>query len=133
MLYLQNQLTQKEIAKKVDVSEKTMSKWANDEHWETMRKSLMTSKSEMLAFLYDVLSKLRQKINEQDGIGDSKTADMVVKYTASIKSLETETSIAELMEAGKLFHKHLQQFDPQLAMTMLNHYDGFIKERIKQF
>lgn len=133
MLYLANQLTQKEIAVKVGVTEKTMSKWVNENHWEKLRKSLLTTKSEMLAFFYDVLSKLKEKINSEDGIGDSKDADKVVKYTAAIRSLETETSIAELMEAGKLFHKYLQSIDPKLALDMLNHFDSFIKDRLKHF
>ena len=133
MLYMQNQLSQKEIAVKVGVTEKTITQWKEKYCWEQLRKSLLTTKGEILRFLYNVLDKLKQKIESEDGIGDSKMADMVVKYTASIKSLETETSISVLMEAGMQFHKFMQSVDPAKALEVLNNYDAFIKEKIKRF
>lgn len=133
MLYMQNQLAQKEIAAKVGVNEKTISLWKDKYCWEQLRKSLLTTKAEVLRFLYNVLDKLKTRIENEDGIGDTKQADMVVKYTAAIKSLETETSVAQLMEAGQRFHKFLQAMDPALALTVLNHYDSFIKDSLKRF
>lgn len=133
MLYMQNQLSQKEIAVKVKVAEKTICAWKEKYCWEQLRKSLLTTKAEVLRFLYNVLDKLKTKIEGEDGIGDTKQADMVVKYTAAIKSLETETSVAQLMEAGQRFHKFLQVIDPALALNMLNHYDSFIKDSLKRF
>lgn len=134
LLYLQNQLSQKEIAAKVKVAEKTISAWVHKENWNKLRKSLLTSKSDLLRFFYDVLDNVKNKINEtEDGIGDSKIADMVVKYTASIKSLETETSVSVLMEAGMQFHKYMQTIDPAKALEFLNNYDSFIKEKLKRF
>lgn len=134
LLYMQNQLSQKEIAAKVGVAEKTITGWKEKYCWEQMRKSLLTTKGEILRFLYNVLDKLKTKIEaEEDGIGDSKQADMVIKYTAAIKSLETETSISVLMEAGMQFHKYMQTIDPHKALEFLNNYDGFIKEKIKRF
>lgn len=134
LLYLQNQLTQKEIAAKVHATEKTISKWVTNEHWDKLRKSLLTSKSDTLRFFYDVLDNVKKKISEdENGIGDSKMADMVVKYTSAIKSLETDTSISVLMEAGMKFHKYMQTIDPAKALEFLNNYDGFIKEQLKRF
>ena len=133
LLYMQNQLTQKEIAVKVGTTEKTLTAWKEKYCWEQMRKSLLTTKGELLRFLYNVLDKLKNKIEADDGIGDTKQADMVIKYTAAIKNLETETSIAVLMEAGMKFHKYMQVTDPPKALEFLNNYDGFIKGEIKKF
>lgn len=133
LLYMQNQLNQKEIAEKVGVAEKTIRQWKEKYCWEQMRKSLLTSKSQIISFLYNVLDRLKTKVEAEEGIGDTKIADMVVKYTAAIKNLETETSIGELMEAGKRFHKYMQAIDPDQALQMLNNYDGFIKEQLKKF
>jgi DNA-binding XRE family transcriptional regulator len=133
MLYMQNQLSQKEIAIKVGVNEKSITTWKEKYCWEQMRKSLLTTKSEILRFLYSVLDKVKTKIEGEDGIGDTKMADMVVKYTSSIKSLETETSIAQMMEAGMKAHKYFQSIDPAFALQFLNNYDGFIKESLKKF
>ena len=133
LLYMQNQLTQKEIAEKVGVAEKTISGWKEKYVWEQLRKSLLTSKADLVRFLYNVLDKLRQNIEAGDGIGDSKQADQVIKYTAAIKNLETDASIGDLMEAGMQFHKYMQVVDPGKALEFLNNYDGFIKEKIKKF
>lgn len=133
LLYMQNQLTQKEIAEKVGVAEKTIREWKEKYLWDQLRKSMLTSKSQILSFLYNVLDKIKTKIEGEEGFGDTKLADMVVKYTAAIKSLETETSIAQLMDAGMKAHKYFQVQDPDFALRFLNEYDAFIKEQLKKF
>ncbi len=133
LLYLADQYTQKDIAAKVKVTEKTMSNWVRDGKWELLRKSLLTTKNEILRNLYNLLDKINKKLNEEDTIGDTKIADMYVKYTAAIKNLETETSVGQHMESGRMFVNWLLQVDPQLAQTVLNNYDSFIKEQLKRF
>lgn len=133
MLFLANQFTQKEIAAKVKVSDNTLSSWAKKGNWDLLRKSLLTSKNESLRNLYNVLDRVNKKLNEENSIGDSKTADMLVKYTAAIKNLETETSIAQLIDSGQRFHQWMQVIDPKLALSFLNHYDGFIKDQLKKY
>lgn len=132
MLYMQGQLTQKEIAAKVGASEKAIRDWKERYLWEQLRKSLLTSKAQLLGFFYTVLDKIKTKIEAEEGFGDTKLADMVVKYTAAIKNLETETSIAQLMDAGMKAHKHFQISDPEFALRFLNEYDAFIKEQLKK-
>jgi hypothetical protein len=133
MLYLTGQHSQKEIAAKVGCKESQITLWKEKGLWEKKRKSLLTTKSELLRFFYDVLDKLKNKINATDGIGTNKDADSAIKWTAAIKNLETESSIADLMEAGKQFHKYLQLTDPDFALKVLNNYDAFIKEKLKSF
>lgn len=133
MLYLSGQLTQKDIASKVKTTEATMSRWVKDGQWEKLKKSLLTSKSEILRNLYNFLDKMNEKMNSENGFGDSRLADMYVKYTAAIKNLETETSIAEMMDSGQRFHQYLQAIDPKFALEVLNYYDKFIKDQLKRF
>lgn len=132
MLYMQRQLSQKEIAAKVGVAEKTITAWKDKYLWEELRKSLLTSKSQLLSFYYNVLDKINQKIEEENLHADTKLADVVVKYTAAINNLETETSVAQLMDAGMKAHKHFQLSDPDFALRFLNEYDAFIKEQLKR-
>lgn len=133
VLFLQTDSTQKEIALKVGVAEKTLSNWVTKENWNNLKKSLLTTKNEILRNLYDMLDKINKKLKEEDSYGDSKIADMYVKYTASIKNLETETSIAQIIEVARMFTSWLQNIDPQLTLKVLNNFDGFIKERLKKF
>ena len=63
----------------------------------------------------------------------SKNADAYVKFTAAIKNLETETSIASIIEVARMFTNWIQPLDPKFALDVANHFDAFIKERLKRF
>lgn len=132
LLFLRDELTQKEIAQRVGVSENTIGKWIKDGDWDKLRKSLLTSKSEILRNLYDLLDKIGKKLKEDDSYGDSKIADMYVKYTAAINNMETETSIAEISDVARKFVNWLQTLDPQFALNVLNYFDTYIKEQLKR-
>lgn len=133
LLFTAGELTQKDIANKVGTTEKTMSKWVNDGRWETLRKSMLTTKTEVLRNLYDLLDKINKKLKEDESFGDTKIADMYVKYTAAINNLETETSIGQIIEVGRMFVNWLQVIDPVFALAVVNNLDAFIKERLKRF
>jgi len=135
-LYLTDNYTQKEIAAKVKVSQKAIGAWVKKENWDVLKKSMLTSKNELLSFFYDTLQKIRKKITEgDDGIGDTKLADMVIKYTAAIKNLETETNTAEKMEVGRMYINYLMSMesDAEFILTTTNHLDAFIKAGLKRF
>jgi nitrogen regulatory protein PII len=133
MLFLQGDILQKEIAQKVGVAEKTISAWAKKYNWDDLRKSMLTTKTDMLRNLYSILDKINQKLKDEGSIGDSKIADMYVKYTAAIRNLETETSIGQISEVFRMFVNWLQIIDPAFALSVLNHGDKFIKEKLKRF
>lgn len=134
LMFCQGELTQKAIALKVKVSEKTMSEWVNKGQWEKLRKSLLTTKNELLRFLYNHLDKISKKISKDDenDTGDAKMADQFVKYSASIKNLETETSIGQIIEVARLFINFLLVNDPALALEVTNKFDLFIKDSLKK-
>ncbi|MCC2590353.1 hypothetical protein [Chryseobacterium sp. MFBS3-17] len=63
-LYTEKSLTQKEIAEKVGVTEKTLKTWidANEGEWKKLKKSLMTTKSQQITMLYDQLARINEEI-----------------------------------------------------------------------
>lgn len=133
LLYLTDQYTQKEIAAKVDVAEKTISQWVTKEGWDNLRKSMLVTRNEMLSFLYNVLAGISDQMKESKDYADTKKADAIVKYTAAIKNLETETNTAQKMEVGRMFINYLIPIDPQFALSVTNHLDAFIKAGLKKF
>lgn len=113
ILYTREKLDQKIIAKKVGVSEKTISKWVNDFAWKKLRERLLAGKEQILNDLYEELERLQTAINTrplEDGNkwATSSEADVRIKTTASIRNLETELGIGDLVEAGIRFIKYLQ-------------------------
>ena len=130
----ERQMTQKAIAEKVGVSEKTLSKWVRDEQWETLRKSLLVTKEEQLRRLYNQIDSLTVQIEQRpESWATSKEADTLSKITTSIRNLETETSISEVFEVGKKFITWLQLNDLEKAKEIVDYYDGFIKDQLKVY
>lgn len=134
ILFTREQLEQKIVAKKVGVSEKTMSKWVNDFNWKALRNRLLLSKDEQLNSLYEQLEALNNEIKLGDTRRpDTKQADVQIKLTASIRNLETDLAIADLVESGIRFIKYLQlsgTLEQVIEVTDLWH--SFIQASIRK-
>ena len=121
---------QGELASRLGISEQTISKWKKQDGWEDLRKSLLTTRQEELRNLYDQLSELNASIKSKDEgkrYADSKEADIQRKITASIRELETETSLAEVVDVFTKFNDFVQKIDFEKAKEMIELQDGFIK------
>lgn len=133
-LYCTGQYLQKEIASIVGVSEKTISKWKEEDGWESLQTSLLTTRDNELKRLYKLLKILNDSIDEagEEKIPiNSKQADSVLKLTAAIKNLEIETSIAEKVEVGTEFINLVRSQDIELSKTITQWFDLYIKQSIK--
>ena len=65
-------LTQKEIAIKAGITEKTLTKWINEneQEWKTLRQSLMVTKPAQIKAYYEQLERLKDHINTRKIIYD---------------------------------------------------------------
>jgi len=134
LLFVKENLTQKEVAERCGVTEKTMSRWVRDEKWEDLKVSLLTTKEDELRRLYAQLKELNDMVYkrpEGERYANNKDADIISKLTASIRQLETETSIAQIVEVGKSLAEWLRKIDVDKAKEFVSYFDGFIKDRLK--
>lgn len=136
ILYTSQKLDQKVIAKKISVSEQTISKWVNAFGWKNLRNRMLVSKDEVLTNLYEQLSELNAAIKEKpEGhrYANSKEADSLIKLTASIRNLETELAIADLVEGGIRFIRHLQKVGTiEQVMEISELWHSFLQVEIKR-
>jgi DNA-binding XRE family transcriptional regulator len=136
ILFTREQLEQKVVAKRVGVSEKTMSKWVNEFNWRALRQRLLVSKEQVLTDLYmemEELSTAIRKKPEGERFSDNKQADIKIKLTASIRNLETELAIADLVESGIRFVKHVQKVGTfEQVMEVSEMWNAFILSSIKR-
>jgi len=133
-LFIRGDHTQKELAIKVGVAEKTMSRWVNEGRWETMRKGLMATKSEILKDLYDTLAAMKDEARIAATDNDPATkpdTDGIYKLALAIKKLETTTGIGEMIETGTKFIKFIQIEDHALAQQVTTYFDLFITAVLK--
>lgn len=132
MLYIQQGLTQKEIAARCKVSEKTVGKWKDADKWDKQKRSFMVVREEQITDLYEKLEKLNEHIkNTQDNIVSVKDVDAISKLTASIRNLETETSVAEIIDVAKHYIDFVKAFDLDFAKQVTEYFTLFIQDKLK--
>jgi transposase len=133
ILYTREQLNGKIVAARVGVAEKTISKWVNEGGWKDLRNRLLVSKENQINLLYGQLEQLNQAIKDSDTkYPDTKQADIQVKVTAAIRSLETDMNIADLVEAGIRFVKFIQKvgtFDE--VQETIDLWNSFLQNEMK--
>lgn len=134
-LYLADiSITQKEVAQRAGVAEKTVSRWVNKEGWENLRTSLLTTRESQLSALYQQLRALNEKIvkrEEGEKYATPKEADILSKLTAAINKLEQDLSISEVVNVFKKFLDWLRNNDLEKAKEMSALCDAFIKDQIR--
>lgn len=131
-LFVQGGMTQKEIASKLEVTEQTISRWAKKDHWDELKKNVMSGKQEILRSLYTELQKLQTIIEEKGGVADSKQADIRRKLITDIRQLETRYSVSQTVQIGMDFCEFLKEIDFDLAGKISRHFQSFIDEQIEK-
>jgi transcriptional regulator with XRE-family HTH domain len=127
-------ITQKEVAERVGVSQRTMSLWVRNENWDRVRESVIVTKEEQLRRIYMQIEELNNDIfSSEPGkrFASSKQADTLNKLATAAKKLETEASIADIIEVSKRFLNWLRQTDFEKAKEISYFFDAFIKDTIK--
>ncbi len=136
ILYTREKLDAKMVAKKVGVSANTMNSWVEKFQWKSLRNRLLIGKEELLNNLYEQMQELNEHIKTKgDGkrYGDSKEADTMIKYTASIRNLETDLSIADIIDSGIRFIKFLQKVGTiEQVLEFSDLWNSFIQIEMKR-
>lgn len=135
LLFTREGLTQKEIAAKVGVSSVSVCNWVKKEGWDLLKQSLLVTKDEQLRRLYLQLDELNTVIMKRpvgERYPDSKEADTINKLTGSIRTMETEASIADIVEVCKRLLGWLRPIKPAQAIEVASLFDEFIKESLKR-
>lgn len=131
-LYIGGGITQKEIAGRISVTETTLTRWIKVGKWDSLKKSLLTTKQNQLGFLYDQLDFLNTDISKREfKVAEGKEADTIIKLTAAINRLETETSIGDTVEVARNFIEFVRPQNLELAKTITDLFDVFITAKMK--
>ena len=135
LLFTKQGLTQKEIAAKVGATEKTIGVWKTEGNWERLRASIMTTREEQLSMLYDQLNDINMDIRLREKgkrYSNSKEADTIMKLSATIKNLQIETGIAEIVSVGKELCDLVRTADLKKAQDIAEWNDAMVKTKLKK-
>lgn len=130
--YCNANLTQKEIATKVGVSEQSITRWIKEENWDKLKASITITKQEQISRVYQQIAAINKKITEeQQGIPTGADADVLAKLAAVVERLEKETSIADVVSVSIKFLEWLRQSDSEKAKELSSLFDAFIKDLLR--
>lgn len=128
-LYLNEDITIRDIALEVNTDEATVQEWIKTGAWEERKCSLVISRKNQLKNYYSELQKIDQEL-KQDKNANPKYMDMHQKYTAYIKNLEVQLTVSEIIEVFESFTRWLRRKDLALAKKLVVHLDAFVKQRL---
>jgi predicted transcriptional regulator len=121
-LFVASGKTQKEIAEALDVSEQTVSKWANEGNWKARRGAGIISTE-------SVVQKLLAKLDELTK-ADALKADEVAKIASAIQKIKKEKkTMDDFIEVFMAFDVWLQKQDRKLAEKVNDFQTLFITEK----
>jgi transposase len=129
-LFVQSSLNAKEIAERLNIDEKTIGRWRAEEDWDNVKTSFTMSKSNQLRNFYAQITEINTLISERPlgtRFATNKESDTLIKLTTSIKNLETETSLTDIIDVSIQMTTWLKAVDPEKAKEITLLFDKFIK------
>ncbi len=127
--------SQKDAAVKVGVSAVTFNKWYKKGNWERLKQSMLITRQEQLSRLYMQLDELTSSIKDREEgkrFASSKEADTIAKLTGAIKTMESEASIADVVEVSKRLLNWLRPINQVQSLEIAGIFNDFIKEMLKR-
>lgn len=132
-LYLKDNLTQQEIADRVGVSRITINKWINTGKWEQQKVGITLTREEQIANLYRQVAEINKAIAarpEGERFATTAEADILGKLSSTIKKMETDVGIADIISVLTQFIEWLRPVDLEKAKELTRLADAFIKDRL---
>ncbi len=133
LLYTRDNITtQKELAERVGVGEKTIGKWIEDGQWRKLKQNIVLTRQQQHANLMDELERLNDFIKDSAlQFADSKTADVRRKLIRDIKDLEAESlGLADAISVQVQFLDFVRKESLEHAQMIADYSDLFIKSKL---
>ena len=133
-LYVNGSFTQEEIATKVGTTPQTVSRWIRQGSWDQVKASYTITPEQILAGLNRQIIEINNNVNsrpEGERFATVAEADTLAKLASSIKKIETDAGIADIVNVGIKFTNWLRQTDLELAKRFSDLLDAFIKDQLK--
>ncbi|KAB2918696.1 MAG: hypothetical protein F9K23_00745 [Bacteroidetes bacterium] len=121
-LYLETDLTQKDIAAMLCVSEVTLSKWAQKGNWEGEKAADLLSKTSLVKMIYDEIAAKKKA-------GERLSADDAIKYAKAIDLVSSKSvNASSAINVFKQFTAWLQGRDLKTAKQIISFQKEFVAE-----
>ena len=133
-LYLSTDKNQKEIAKSVGVSEKTIGKWITEE-WKLQKIALTITGKNLIAAYYSQLNELNEAINARDKgsrFPTSEEADIMSKIKSAIVAIDKKKNVSIYIEVFEEFTNWLRMKDLPFTQNVIDFFTEFLHKKTKE-
>jgi transcriptional regulator with XRE-family HTH domain len=134
LLFVNQKLTQKEIALKTGISEVTISKWAKAGKWDGLRKTISVTREERMRSTIDQLTDLDNLIasrEEKYCFPSKDESNIRRRLVADLASLENECGLTDVINVSIKLLEWLRPIDPEKAKEISHIFDGYIKDQLR--
>jgi hypothetical protein len=132
LLFIKHLLNQKQVAERVKVTEKTLAKWIVDGKWNDQKRSLMSTRTNIIRELENQIELWKEAIaKREDKLVSPKEADMLIKLVSGIKKFETEIGVGEIVTTMMELISFIQPIDFEFSKRLSGYADAYIKSKIK--
>ena len=131
-LYLDGNYTQEEIALKVGVSRQTIVRWSKEDSWTELKASLSVTPTQLSDQWQQQISEINRTIAAREEGARYATpaeADAMLKLASSIKKIQDELGVSEVISVCMRFLTWLRPLDAEQAKAFNSLMDVFIKDQ----
>ena len=131
-LYLDGNYTQEEIAVKVGVSRQTLIRWSKEDSWAELKASLSVTPTQLIAQWQQQIAEINRTIASREEGARYATpaeADAMLKLATSIKKIQDDLGISEVISVCMRFLAWLRPLDVEQAKAFNSFMDVFIKDQ----
>lgn len=131
-LYLDGNYTQEEIAVKVGVSRQTIIRWSKEDSWAELKASLSVTPTQLIAQWQQQIAEINRTITSREEGARYATpaeADAMLKLATSIKKIQDDLGISEVISVCMRFLAWLRPLDVEQAKAFNSFMDVFIKDQ----
>jgi len=123
-MFVEESMTARAISEALDISEVTISKWRNEENWETKRSELLTAPHKLREIL------LKQLQNIAEGGTLEVDADALSKVSKVLENISDKISPQIVFSVFKEFDNWMTSQDPQTAILFTQYHKQFLLHKI---
>lgn len=131
-LYLDGNYTQEEIAVKVGVSRQTIIRWSKEDSWSELKASLSVTPTHLIAQWQQQIAEINNNVaSREEGarFSTSAEADAMLKLATSIRKIQDDLGISEVISVCMRFLAWLRTIDVEQAKIFNRLMDVFIKDQ----
>ena len=131
-LFVNTNLTLKEIAAMINVSAAKVGQWAKEDSWEVQRTAKQNTAEKIISGWYAQLKKINEEIEDKGGIPTPSQSDSMSKIADNIQKLSKKQNLSMYHGVLKEFLKDLMTVNSEAAKLFAPHMLEFMKNKATQ-